>query len=196
VKVYNFEQRSPEWFEIRKLKFTASHASEIATAGKGLETYIGKVVAESFVTEEKYSNADMERGVELESEAISIYELETGNIVTPVGFVEMDEHTGCSPDGLVGEDGGIEVKCHNAEVFLRLVCSDEIDTKYLWQIEMNLLITQRNWFDYIGYNPNFKPYIKRVYSDPTRQAKLLKGLEIGKAELFKRLSKAKAFMET
>jgi hypothetical protein len=196
MKVYNFEQRSPEWFSIRKLKMTASHASEIATQGKGLETYIGKVIAGFFAEEEKYTNEAMERGVDLESEALLIYELEKDCKVDTVGFIEHNEHVGCSPDGLVGEEGGIEIKCHNAEVFLRLVCSGEIDSKYEWQVQMNLLITKRSWWDYVGYCPELPNpiYIKRIFPNIDMHQKLLAGFQKGKEKIIEKLTKVNVFM--
>jgi len=158
MKTYNIQQQTPEWFALRKGKMTASHAQEIGNNGKGLETYIYKVMSDYFseVPQEQYTNPDLERGIELEEQARNIYELEKGVSIEKVGFIEMDEFVGCSPDGLIGEDGGIEIKCHNNEKHFKLLLDKKIESGYLWQIQMNLLITGRKWWDYVAYNPNYK----------------------------------------
>lgn len=179
MKIHQVKQNSPEWHELRKQKMTASHAQQIGNNGKGLETYIYEVVAEK---EDNYTNEDIERGNEMEAEARQMYELETLQTVNQVGFIELDEYTGCSPDGLVGEEGGIEIKCPNNVNYLKLLVNQKIDTKYLWQIQMNLYITGRKWWDFIAYNPNFNQelYIMRVYPDEEMTEKLKVGLEKGK----------------
>lgn len=199
MKIYTFEQRTPEWYAVRDLKLTASHAQEIGNCGKGLETLVTDLLADHFSNnqEESFSSKDMDRGRELETQAINIYELETGNTVQKVGFCEVEEYAGCSPDGLIGEDGGIEVKCLKAKVYLELVLSQKIDTKYEWQVQMSLLVTGRKWWDFCAYNPNFKKslFIKRILPDIEKQTQLLKGIEIGKQKIKEKLAIAKAFME-
>ena len=74
MKLYNIQQQTPEWFALRKGKMTASHAQEIGNNGKGLETYIYKVMSDYFseVPQEQYTNPDLERGIELEEQARNI----------------------------------------------------------------------------------------------------------------------------
>ena len=183
MQIHLMPQKSPEWFAVRKLKLTASHAQEIAACGKGLDTYVNNIVADAIAQkeDEKYSNFDMERGKDMEDEARTIYELETGNEVKEVGFIELNESVGISPDGIVGDDGGVEIKRHDNNVFTKLVCSGDIDSKYEWQIYMSLFVTGRKWWDYVAYNPNYRRsiYIKRIYPDTEKFAKLQKGIEIG-----------------
>jgi putative phage-type endonuclease len=184
MKIHNIEQGTPEWHEIRKGKMTASHAQEIGNNGKGLDTYITKLMAKYFSNgeEEGYTNENMQRGIELEDQARSIYELETGNIVDQVGFVELDNFVGCSPDGLIGEDGGLEIKCKgDLNHFKNILDENAIESKYIWQIQMNLLVTGRKWWDYVSYNPNFKKslVIVRIKPDEEMHEKLLDGFEKG-----------------
>ena len=121
MKTYNMEQRTPEWFEIRKGKMTASNAQAIGANGAGLKTYIYTLMAEKFSNNKvSFSNADTERGVELEENARLTYQI-AHHDVQEVGFIEMDEFVGCSPDGLIEEDGGIEIKCVNDVNFLKLI---------------------------------------------------------------------------
>lgn len=181
----DLKQQTPEWYAIRALKMTASHAQAVASNGKGLQTYVDELVSEHYSTAEKemYTNKDMERGNELEPIARFMYSLETKVDVEEVGFIENDEHSGCSPDGLVGDDGGVEIKALSDIVYYRHLINgpEEIDTKYLWQIQMNLLITGRQWWDFVAYNPNYKKslFIHRIYPDPVMHAKLTAGLQAG-----------------
>lgn len=187
--INNITQGTPEWFEIRKGKMSASHAQAIGNIGKGLETYIYELMAESYSSAEKeqFSNEHIERGNELEATARGIYELENGIEVEQVGFVEYDEFVGCSPDGLVGEDGLIEIKCPNDTEYLKylLFGKEQIDTKYVWQCQMQMLITERKWNDLIIYNPNFQKsmLVFRIEPDKEKFEALLKGFEIGKAKI-------------
>src|SRR5690606_14826759 len=130
-----------------------------------------------------YTNADMERGNELESLARAAYEMERDVTVEQVGFVEYSKYVGGSPDGLVGEDGGVEIKCHDDAGHLKFLLNgeDEIDSKYKWQVQANLLITGRKWWDYISYNPNFKKslVVIRIEPDQLMHEKLHAGFEAG-----------------
>lgn len=188
-KIHNIQQQSKEWFEIRKGKMTASHGQEIGNQGKGLETYILTLMSDyySSVPEESYTNKEIERGIELEEQARNIYELENNVKIERVGFIERDEYVGCSPDGLIGKDGGIEIKSHNNLKHFKLILDGEkgIDSKYIWQIQMNLLITGRKWWDYVAYNPNFEKglLVFRIKPDKEKHEALLKGIEIGKKQI-------------
>jgi len=195
MKIYTFPQQTNEWFEIKKGKMSGSEAQAIGNNGKGLETYIYKVVASLYGKEENYTNPDMERGNELEDEARILYSLETNQEIQQVGFIELDKYTGCSPDGLVGKDGGIEIKCPNNVNYLKLLLNKEkaIDTAYIWQIQMNLLITGRKWWDFVAYNPNFESSITiiRIFPDEEKFKKLEEGFEKGKALIKEMINKLK-----
>lgn len=187
MKVYDtLVQGSDEWFAVRLGKLTASKAQAVASNGKGLETLCFEKVAEiiSGTQEDKYTNADMERGNEQENLARSAYEMETGNPVKQVGFVELDERVGCSPDGFVGEDGLVEIKCHKGSQMVKLIFSEKIDTKYVWQMQFQMFVTGRQWVDYVGFNENF-PNLKiiRVHRDEDAIAKIVEGIETGKARI-------------
>jgi putative phage-type endonuclease len=184
--IHQCEQRSPEWFKLHRERMTGSHATAIGNAGKGLETYCKKIVYESISTkdEERFKTKDTERGNELEPIARKIYEMRTGNKVIEVGFIEQDEFVGVSPDGFINEDGGLEIKSpDDKEYFEYLLYGKEaIDSIYHWQIQMNLLVTNRKWWDLAIYNPNFKNSIQiyRIEPDKKKQELLLQGFEVGK----------------
>ena len=181
MKIHNLEQQSKEWFDCRKGHLTASHAQAIGNSGKGLDTYVLELMSEYYSSGEKehYTNKHTERGNELEPIARDIYEIETGNKVDEVGFCEMSEFIGCSPDGLVEEDGGIEIKSIDDKGYFDLLINESIDSSYLWQIQMNLLVTERKWWDFVAYNPNFEKsiYIKRIYPNDEKIEKLKTGIE-------------------
>jgi len=174
-------QGTPEWFSIRKGKATASHAQAIGNNGKGLDTYINQVMAEYFSSAEKeqYSNEHTERGNELEPTARSMYELENDCEVEQIGFCELNEFVGCSPDGLVGEDGMIEIKCPEDKVYFDIIINEKIDSGYMWQCQMNMFILERKWCDLIFYNPNFKKSMKifRLVPDEKMQEDLKEGFK-------------------
>lgn len=186
MKIHKVKQLSEEWFNLRKGRLTASHAQEIGNNGKGLETYVLKLMSEYYasIPQEPYTNPEIERGLELEEQAISMYELENKCRVDKVGFVEIDEYSGCSPDGLIGKDGGVEVKAHNNLNHFKILLrgEKEIESKYVWQIQMNLLMTGRKWWDYVSYNPNYEDnlLVFRIKPDKEKFEKIKVGLEEGK----------------
>lgn len=188
MKIYKeLKQGTPEWLEVRLGKFTASDAQAIATNGAGLKTLVYEKAAEIMTgkVKESYTNADIERGKELEKMARSAYELETGKLVKEVGFVEVDESEGCSPDGLVGDDGLVEAKCFIDYKFVEFLFSSKVDTAHLWQMQMQLLDTDRKWVDYLVYNQNFPNplIIVRVMRDEKMIEKIKIGLDSAKKQL-------------
>ena len=176
--IHNIEQGSDAWFEVRKLKLTASKATAISANGAGLKTLVNELILNMFIDKETYTNANMERGNELEPIARSKYEFEYGDEVLEVGFIEHTEHSGYSPDGLVGDDGLIEIKARNNAIHLELLRTKKIDTGTVWQMQMGMLVTGRRWCDFISYNPNFKNsmLVIRVERDETAISKIEKGI--------------------
>lgn len=188
MKIYNdLKQGTPEWLKVRIGKFTASTAQAIASNGAGLKTLVFEKAAEVMTGQQKegYTNSDMERGNELELIARNAYELEKGVVTTQVGFIELDERVGASPDGLVGEDGLIEIKCKNDSNFVRFIFDNEIDPAHEWQMQMQLWVTGRKWVDYVLFNPNFPNpvIITRVLRDEAKIKKIEVGIENGKKQL-------------
>jgi putative phage-type endonuclease len=185
MKIIEIEQGTTEWFHIRKGKMTASKADCIYTGGKTLNTYVFEIMAEKLSSnnEEKYTNEAMERGKLLESEARTIYELESGNTAKEVGFCLLDDndYVGCSPDGLVNNDGLVEIKCPTDRVYLRYLYDEEVDKKYYAQMQMQMYVTDRKWCDYVVYNPGFKQniVIKRINRDEVFIEKLKQGIKDG-----------------
>ena len=183
MKIYNFEQRTDEWYAIRRGKMSASNAETIIANGKGLETYIYNLMAEYYSSAEKenYINADMQRGIDLEPEARLEFEFYTNLDVQEVGFIEHNEFIGVSPDGLIGDDGLIEIKCPNDSIYFKLLLSNNIKPEYIAQMQMQMYVTDRQYCYFVSYNPNFEKslYIKKINRDEEMIDKLKKGLERG-----------------
>jgi len=196
MKIYkDINQGSPECFEIRVGKVTASHAQAIGNNGKGLDTYLLEVVSEMFSSAQKdqYSNEHTERGNELEPLARSMYELQENVEVEEIGFAEYNDFVGCSPDGLVGDDGMIEIKCPDDKTYFNLLMNENIDSSYIWQCQMNLLILEKKWCDLIFYNPNFEKSMKifRLKPDKEMFSRLKEGFAKAEKEIIRMISKYK-----
>ena len=183
MKIYNFEQRTDEWYAIRRSKLSASNASIIATNGKGLETYVYTLMSEYYSNGEKehYVNVDMQRGIDLEPEARIEFEFYTGLDVQEVGFVELNEFCGVSPDGLIGDDGLIEIKCPKDEVYFRLLLDGKIRPEYIAQMQMQMFVTERKYCYFVSYNPNFEQslFIKKIERDEEMIQKIKEGIDFG-----------------
>jgi putative phage-type endonuclease len=201
MKLHNdIIQGSDEWFAIRKqYPLTASNAQAIGNQGKGLETLCYDKMAERYSKgiKEQYTNEHTERGQILEDEARTIYEMETGNKVTQVGFVtneEISKVAGASPDGLVNEDGLIEIKCFADTKHFKMILEGlKPEPQYVWQMQMQMLITEREWVDFVAYNPNYEKSIlvTRVVQDKVMQEKIKTGLVIGEKILNEIINKIK-----
>jgi len=187
MKIHDVKQGTAEWFAVRLGKFTASDAQAIASNGKGLETLVYEKAAEILTGQQKeiYTNSDMERGHALEMLARNSYELEKGVIVTQVGFIELDEYVGASPDGMIGDEGLVEIKCKNDSNFVKFIFDSAIDPAHEWQMQAQLLVTGRKWVDYVLFNPNFTrtTTITRVLRSEDKIKKLEIGLQTAKAKL-------------
>lgn len=155
----------------------------ILSAGKGLRSYVMGFMQEHYSSQEpeRFSNKATDRGNELESSAILLYEFESGNVVKPIGFVEHSEYAGVSPDGYINEDGLLEAKCPLDKEFFRRLTGGKIDSGYIWQMEMELLVCKKKFCVHAVYNPNFKKklILDIIYPDKDKFAALKKGLEIG-----------------
>jgi putative phage-type endonuclease len=191
-KVHSVEQGSPEWFELRlKYPLTASEAQAIGNQGKGLETLVLEKLSEKYsnAVKENLTNKDLERGKELEPLAREMYELETGNKTEIIGFVTNEEISkvgGASPDSFAG-DGLVEIKCFNDTKHFQLLLENKktgtfkIEPQYIWQMQMQMLFTERKWCDLVAYNPNYEKslLIQRITEDKVMQEKIKIGLSIG-----------------
>lgn len=177
-------QGSPEWFALRVGIPSASGFARMVTGtgavSKSLHGYARELAAELFVGKSLDAfdgNTWMDRGKEKEADAVSLYEFTNDLAVLRVGFVTNDAKTaGCSPDGLVGDDGGLEIKCLKAESHLEVVEYHKkhgiCPPKYYPQVQGSLLVSERKWWDQMFYHPDLPPLVVRNVPDLEWQAKL------------------------
>ena len=161
--VHTMEQGSDEWFAVRLGKVTGSNfGTAIAKPGSTRTLYMRKLIAEVLTgsRQASYSNANMDRGTELEPLAREYYEMINDCIVKQVGFIEVNEDVGVSPDGLVGEGGGLEIKCPLPSTHISYILADREVACYRPQIQSCLWGTGRKWWDFVSYCPEVtkRPY--------------------------------------
>ncbi len=193
VKIYkNIDQNTDEWLALRAGKFTASTDFQQLVTGKK-DTYnklMRKKAAEKITGQlilNEYTNANMQRGNELEQAAIDAFQMETGLIIDQVGFVEGSEWYGCSPDGLIGEDAGIEIKCKDIHTHFGCFV-DGYDTTYKWQIQGSLFVTGRKVWYFVSYNPHYVHLnkhlvIEKIGRDDNLIGQIKAGIDKGVADV-------------
>ena len=160
-------QGSDEWFEARRGNVGASSVHKVMAKGQGKtrRSYMDELLAEKLgCVIEGFTNAAMERGTELEPVARSQYEVERGAMVEEVGFVlhPTIDGFGASPDGLVGDDGLIEIKSPNTVTHLATLESGAIDGKYQWQMLAQMACTGRQWCDFMSYDDRMPDELQSV----------------------------------
>lgn len=168
-------QRTEDWYEARLGRATASQFGNILTgtgkASTQVKKYMHTLIAEILTGESpEFTNSALDWGNEYETEALIAYEEMTLTEVESTGFVEykgknefLKKYVGGSPDGLVKEDGIVEVKCpYNSTVHIETMLSKKVPTKYIPQVQGNLWLTGRKWCDFISYDPRVKKSEQRV----------------------------------
>lgn len=194
--IHNFEQHSEEWLNIRLGKFTATNASAIKTGGVGLDTLCFEKAAEILTKQRKptFQSEAIAHGNELEDVARTLFEMKTGFTVEQVGFIEIDDLEGSSPDGIIhigDEVTGVEFKCPQDNTYAKLLFDRKIKPEYYAQMQMQMRHTgAKRWF-YTVYNPHFEEemVIIEVKKDDDFQTLLSLNLEKGKKRTREILSK-------
>lgn len=174
----NIEQGSLEWLRLRAGKVTASRVADVIAKTKtGVSAsrakYAGELVAERLTgaPAERYSNAAMAWGTEMEPEARSAYEYNRAAKVDQVAFVLHPTigDSGASPDGLVGEDGLVEIKCPETHTHIETLLGQAVPAKYITQMQWQMACTGRAWCDFVSYDPRLPEpmrfFCKRVMRD-------------------------------
>lgn len=192
--IHNINQSSEDWHALRVGKFTASNFHIFLGNSQTRTNEIYKKAAERLTgkkcDQDFFKNGHTDRGHELEPIAREAYTFETGNEVEEVGFIELDDFVGCSPDGLVNGKGMVEIKCVDNHSFLKVKNKDYIDPKHKTQIQFCLMVADREYFDYVIFNPNFGDkglLIKRVERDEEYIARIKEALERAKMEVIKEI---------
>jgi putative phage-type endonuclease len=172
-------QGSPAWFAARLGKVTASRVADLTATtktgwGASRKNYAAELVAERLtgVSAIGFSNAAMQWGTETEPQARDAYGFFHDADVSQVGFVPhpVIQMAGASPDGLVGEDGMVEIKCPNTSTHIDTLLGAEIPSKYFTQMQFQMACTGRQWCDFVSFDPrmpeNLRLFTKRVPRDP------------------------------
>lgn len=170
---YYDEQGSEQWLRSRLGKPSASCFGKLITRNgapsASADNYINGLIYELISDEipATFTSDAMIRGTELEPEARDNYEFITGNEVDEVGFiVDESESYGCSPDGLIGQDGGVEIKCPMGATMVKYLRDPEALVKTYWQqIQGCMWVTERKWWDAFAYHPNTPHVLVRVERD-------------------------------
>ena len=159
--IKDIKQGSDEWLELRLGKVTASRLSDVIAKGRGSnpsktrESYMLQLAAEILTgdAQDGYTNKYMEWGNQCEPQARSMYEFDSGNDVEEIAFVKVDDWFGVSPDGLVGDDGLIEIKCPKTTTQIERFLKSEFPSEYKAQVQGQLLATGRDWCDFVSFDP-------------------------------------------
>jgi len=168
---YDLEQGSDLWLKARMGVITASNFSKILGKKDKSErkTYLYKKAAElsGGSYEEGYKNDFMERGNEIEDQARAMYELKQKVEVEQIGFIKQEDYLGCSPDGLVGDDGMVEIKCPLASTHVKRIVEAKLPPEYRAQIQGQMWVAQRQWCDFVSFHPDVTQniFILRVERD-------------------------------
>lgn len=191
---YNLEQGSPEWLALRLGKPTASHMADIMGKGETRAKYMRKLAAEAISgqVEETYTNAHMARGNEQEPIARAAYEARYGVEVVPVAFVDCGTW-GASPDGIVGNDGGIEIKSRIGSVQVETIESGKVPSANMPQINACMLALDREWWDYVSYSTGLPLFVKRCHRSKESDSAIIEALARFNAELEELIAKVRNY---
>lgn len=204
--VHDIPQGTPEWHELRAGIPTASNFSRLITSkgevSKSLNEYALELAGELYTGQplNDFKSAYMERGNELEDDALALYAMVEDVDIQRCGFITDDQaRFGCSPDALIEDDGMAEVKCLKAEnhlkAILRFQKDGTVDPKYFQQTQGQMWIAGRAWCDLIFHHPDFPPLYVRQQPDTDFQGKLQTAIEQVLKERDRVYSELAAFIE-
>ena len=186
MKVVVCEQGTPEWFAARLGKVSASRVADVVAKtktgwGASRANYAADLIAERLtgVKAESYSNAAMQWGTDNEPAARKAYEFMAGNGVMTVGIVlHPSISMSCaSPDGLVGDDGLVEIKCPNTATHLETLLGAPVADKYVKQMNWQMACAGRAWCDFVSFDPRLPGEMSLHITRIARDDALIKSLE-------------------
>ncbi len=190
------KQGTAAWFAARCGKATASKIADIVAKTKSgystsRQNYLADLVAERLTGQptEGYVNGDMTRGIEMEPEARDAYSFLQGVEVVEIGFVDHPHIplSGASPDGCVGEEGLVEIKCPKTATHIDTLLRQSVPDKYIVQMQWQMACAGRQWCDFASFDnrlpPKLQLFVKRIMRDDSRIAELEKEVVIFLAEV-------------
>lgn len=185
-------QGSEAWHLLRLGRPTASEFGNLITPtgklrdGEMPETYLFEKLAEHITGKplDGGSSFQMEQGSLLETEAAPFFTLVTGLEVKRMGFCTTDDmRIGCSPDGLIGPNGGLELKCPAAQTHLKYLLRGVVPPQYIPQVQGSMFVTERPWWYFMSYHRAFPPLIVKVERDEAVQKVLREALSVFLAKM-------------
>jgi hypothetical protein len=190
MQIIECEQGTPEWFSARAGIPTASMFATVMAVGvKGGKSltriaYLNKLAGEILTGEpmENYVSADMERGKVMEDEARDLYAFQNGVDPQRVGFVRNGEK-GASPDSLVGDKGGLEIKSAAAHIQVARLLDGALPSEHKAQVQGSLWVCEREWWDFCSYCPKLPLLQIRVYRDEDYIKKIANEVDLFNIEL-------------
>lgn len=199
LTVYDCEQGSEDWFRARMGIPTASEfgtvlAPRAGSEGKMRRTYLHKLAGEIITGEpmERYGNAHMERGHEMEAEARSLYAFMSDADPTQIGFLRNGQK-GCSPDSLIGDAGMLEIKTKLPHLLIDCILKDDFPAEHKAQCQGALWVAEREWVDIAVYWPRMPLFVKRAYRDEEYISKLSDAIDAFNADLAAVVDRIKAY---
>ena len=190
MKTFTCEQRSEEWFELHIGRVTASYMSDVmdfrTTGDKGpgsmRNAYMGKKIAETLTNQLSmlgYVNAAMQWGNDNEDGARRAYVLASGNFVDCIGFgIHPEiERFGASPDGLIGDDGMVELKCPETSTHIKWMDAGDVPVEHRPQMYAQMAVFGRQWCDFQSYDPRLGKRYERFSKRLVRDEAMIKVVE-------------------
>lgn len=180
------EQGTDDWFQARLGRATASRFKDVMTKIKYGEAatrknYKFEIVAERLTgqRDEGYTSPAMQWGTDNEPVARLHYELTSGNDVEETGFFAHPTlQAGASPDGLIGDDGLLEIKCPNTSTHIETLRRRDVPGTYYWQVQGQLWITGRLWCDFVSFDPRLPENAQFIVVRVNRNEESIKELEL------------------
>ena len=202
-------QGSESWHRERMGKVTASRIADMMAKtktgwGASRANYAAQLVAERLtgVPAETFSNAAMKWGTDMEPEARAAYEFYSGLSVIEIGFIPHPriDQSGASPDGLVGDQGLVEIKCPQTATHIETLLGQAIPGKYIYQMQWQMACTGRAWCDWVSYDPrmpeSMRLFTKRLERDDTMLKDLEREISVFLDEIRKTVFRLKALYST
>jgi putative phage-type endonuclease len=194
------QQQSDEWRQARLGKVTGSRVADVIARtktgfGASRGNYMAELICERLTGQaaERYSNAAMQWGTDTEPQARASYEFVSGLEVTECGLFDHAtiKNFAASPDGLIGADGLVEIKCPNTATHIETLLSGTVDGKYVTQMQAQMACTGRKWCDFVSFDPrmpiDMQMFIARINRDDVFIAAMERDIEAFLSEMLAKI---------
>lgn len=199
-------QRTDEWFNARLGCVTASRVADVMAKTRNgdysasRKNYMAELVCERLTGQPTigFESTAMKWGTDTEPMARAAYEIETGMLVTEVGFIlhPTIKMFGSSPDGLIDPAGGVEIKCPNTATHIETLLGANVKMEYVYQMQTGMDCTEKEWWDFVSFDPRLNGrlqlFIKRFYRDDKMISNIEKEVSLFLEELDETVAKLEA----